>query len=136
MLNLDGFLRYVPFAALHDGKGYLVERYAFSLYSTAVPTQFERGQRSPEATVGFGVTKEHPGFSALPGVATELQEVFAPGQGVLAKELSSAAGAAPAPPARPFSAPPSPSRAAPPHQPLDKSAAILHSPAPWCAQAG
>lgn len=84
MLNLDGFLRYVPFAALHDGKGYLVERYAFSLYSTAVPTQFERGQRSPEATVGFGVTKEHPGFSALPGVAAELQEVFAPGQGVLA----------------------------------------------------
>ena len=38
MLNLDGFLRYVPFAALHDGTGYLVERYAFSLYSCLLYT--------------------------------------------------------------------------------------------------
>ena len=79
MLNLDGFLRYVPFAALNDGQGYLVERYAFTLYSTAVPTQFDRAAREPAQTAGFGVTLAHPGFSALPGVAAELQTIFTPG---------------------------------------------------------
>ena len=34
-LSLDGTLRYVPFAALHDGKRYLVERYALSVYTEA-----------------------------------------------------------------------------------------------------
>ena len=91
MLNLDGFLRYVPFAALHDGKGYLVERYAFSLYSTAVPTQFDRAARAPDATAGFGVTQAHPGFSALPGVAVELDTIFG-AVGVLAGQTALDAG--------------------------------------------
>ncbi|MDP3958982.1 MAG: CHAT domain-containing protein [Pseudorhodobacter sp.] len=82
MLNLDGFLRYVPFAALRDERGYLVERYAFTLYSPAVPTQFQRADRSAAATAGFGVTLAHPGFSALPGVAQELSIIFG-SQGVL-----------------------------------------------------
>lgn len=86
MLNLDGVLRYVPFAALYDGKGYLVERYAFSLYSTAVPTQFEAGPRAPDATAGFGVTQAHDGFAALPGVARELDTIFGPQSGVLSGE--------------------------------------------------
>lgn len=83
MLNLDGFLRYVPFAALRDDRGYLVERYAFSLYSPAVPTQFSRADRSADATAGFGVTEAHPGFSALPGVAQEIAAIFGD-KGVLA----------------------------------------------------
>lgn len=85
MLNLDGFLRYVPFAALHDAKGYLVQRYAFTLYSPAVPTQFQRADRSAAATAGFGVTLAHPGFSALPGVARELTTIFG-SAGVLSGE--------------------------------------------------
>ncbi len=76
MLNLDGFLRYVPFAALHDGDSYLVEHYAFALYSPAVPTQFAAGVRAAEATAGFGVTKAHAGFSPLPGVKAELDTIF------------------------------------------------------------
>ena len=92
MLNLDGFLRYVPFAALHDGQGYLVERYAFSLYSTAVPTQFDRATRAPDATAGFGVTQAHPGFAALPGVATELDTIFGVSKGVLTGETALDAG--------------------------------------------
>lgn len=91
MLNLDGFLRYVPFAALHDGQGYLVERFAFSLYSTAVPTQFDRALRVPKATAGFGVTQAHPGFAALPGVAAELDTIFGP-VGVLGGETALDAG--------------------------------------------
>lgn len=76
MLNLDGFLRYVPFAALYDGQGYLVERYAFSLYSAAVPTQFEAPDRTDSKTAGFGVTAGHPGFAPLPGVRRELETIF------------------------------------------------------------
>ncbi|WP_238366112.1 CHAT domain-containing tetratricopeptide repeat protein [Mesobacterium pallidum] len=85
MLNLDGFLRYVPFAALHDGTGYLVERFAFSLYSAAVPTQFARASRAADSAAGFGVTQGHPGFDPLPGVADEIETIFAAadGQGVL-----------------------------------------------------
>ena len=86
MLNLEGFLRYVPFAALHDGQAFLVESFAFSQYSTAVPTQFARASRDAEKAAGFGVTQAHPGFSALPGVAHELATIFGndSSQGVLA----------------------------------------------------
>lgn len=83
MLNLDGALRYVPFAALHDGQGYLVERYAFALYSPTVPTQFTAVPRKPGSTAGFGVTEAHPGFAALPGVRAELATIFDPAPGAL-----------------------------------------------------
>lgn len=91
MLNLDGFLRYVPFAALLDKRAYLVERFGFSLYSPAVPTQFNRADRSADATAGFGVTLAHPGFSALPGVAAELSMIFG-SQGVLSGQTALDAG--------------------------------------------
>ncbi|MCR8723570.1 CHAT domain-containing tetratricopeptide repeat protein [Frigidibacter sp. ROC022] len=84
MLNLDGFLRYVPFAALYDGEGYLVEDYALAIYSAAVPTQFRRGGRDADRTAGFGVTKAFPGFDALPGVKREIERIFGAEGGVLA----------------------------------------------------
>lgn len=76
MLNLNGFLRYVPFSALYDGEEYLIQNFAFSLYSAAIPTQFDLGSRERSKTVGFGVTKAHPGFSPLPGVKKELETIF------------------------------------------------------------
>jgi len=86
MVNADGVLRYVPFAALQDGERYLVEDYAFALYVAAVPTQFARAPRAPDSAAGFGVTEAHEGFSALPGVAAEIEALFAAddGEGVLA----------------------------------------------------
>lgn len=80
MLNLQGFLRYVPFAALTDGKRYLVEDYALALYTPAARTRFEAAAAHDEASAGFGVTRAHPGFSALPGVATEMAAIFGNGQ--------------------------------------------------------
>lgn len=77
MLNLNGFLRYVPFAALFDGDEYLVQNFAFSLYTTTIPTQFTEGTRERSKTAGFGVTAAHPGFSPLPGVRQELETIFA-----------------------------------------------------------
>lgn len=76
MLNLNGFLRYVPFSALYDGEEYLIQNFAFSLYSAAIPTQFDAGKRERSRTVGFGVTEAHPGFSPLPGVKKELEAIF------------------------------------------------------------
>lgn len=79
MLNLQGFLRYVPFAALTDGKRYLVEDYALALYTPAARTHFQAAAAHDEASAGFGVTRAHPGFSALPGVATEMAAIFGNG---------------------------------------------------------
>ncbi|MGQ0834462.1 MAG: CHAT domain-containing protein [Gammaproteobacteria bacterium] len=70
----DGALRYVPFAALHDGARYLVEKYALQIYSEAA----ENG--SPQLAVprslltvrGLGVTRAVAGYQALPAVADEL----------------------------------------------------------------
>ncbi|WP_370320292.1 CHAT domain-containing protein [Oricola sp.] len=77
MLNLDGFLRYLPFAALYDGEHYFVEDYAVALYTPSVPTQFRRGDRLAAKSAGFGVTAAHPGFSPLPGVKREIEQIFA-----------------------------------------------------------
>lgn len=82
MLNLQGFLRYVPFAALTDGKRYLVEDYALSLYTPAAKTEFKLAGRAPDKSAGFGVTVAHPGFAALPGVAQEIGAIFG-GNGAL-----------------------------------------------------
>jgi CHAT domain-containing protein/Tfp pilus assembly protein PilF len=76
MLNLQGFLRYVPFAALFDGERYLIEDYALSLFTPAARTAFETAPRRPERSAGFGVTAAHPGFSPLPGVAQEIDAIF------------------------------------------------------------
>ena len=61
----DGVLRYVPFAALHDGSGYLVERCAVS-YATALPSaQAPRAARDGWTATGFG-------HGLLPYAAQEL----------------------------------------------------------------
>ncbi|MDN5788717.1 CHAT domain-containing protein [Pseudorhodobacter sp.] len=85
MLNLDGFLRYVPFAALRDDDGYLIEHFAFVQFTPAIETQFDKPDRTDAQTAGFGVTEGHPGFSPLPGVKRELDTIFgtAGGQAVL-----------------------------------------------------
>ncbi|MEM6276101.1 MAG: CHAT domain-containing protein [Pseudomonadota bacterium] len=85
MLNAGDVLRYIPFAALHDGEDYLVRDFAFAQYVAAVPTDFERADRAPDSAVGFGVTQAHGAFSALPGVELEISTLFdmGDGQGVL-----------------------------------------------------
>lgn len=76
LLDLSGFLRYVPYAALYDGNHYLIEDFAPALYNPANPTQFAPMRRGIIKAAGFGVTRAHPGFAALPGAARELAAVF------------------------------------------------------------
>jgi len=71
----DGVLRTVPFAALHDGKRFLIERYAVA----TVPglRLVDPRPLSPGAarTLAVGLSQSRGGFPALPNVVTELDAV-------------------------------------------------------------
>lgn len=75
LLSLDENLRYLPFAALHDGDGWLVERYAFANFRR--PDEIAARADDPAVTrvAGFGITKASSGFSALPMVENEIASI-------------------------------------------------------------
>lgn len=75
MLNLQGAIRYVPFAALYDGSSYLTERYELALFTPAARTRYEAADDLSEAT-GFGTSIEYEPFSELPGVVQELETIL------------------------------------------------------------
>ena len=78
MWSFDWVLRYVPVAALHDGERYMVERYNNVIFTPATLTHFkDRSSRKWRGT-GFGVSKAHGDFRALPGVPDELRGIFRP----------------------------------------------------------
>ncbi|KFB68132.1 tetratricopeptide repeat protein [Candidatus Accumulibacter vicinus] len=72
LLSLEGALRYIPFAALHDGEHYLVERYALSLHTAAVSGTRAKHSGVPSRLAAFGSTRAHAGFPALPNVQQEI----------------------------------------------------------------
>lgn len=73
--SLDGVLRYVPVAALHDGQGYLAERYASVLMTLSSRTRLSLEASGPWKGLGVGVSKAHEGFAALEAVPAELRAV-------------------------------------------------------------
>ena len=72
MLSLDGVLRYVPMAALHDGEQYLAQRYALALYTDAARERLKDKPQSNWKVAALGVTQAKEGFAALPAVREEL----------------------------------------------------------------
>jgi CHAT domain-containing protein len=78
VLWMDGALRYLPFAALDDGKHLLVEKYALQSYSVSdalgVSPRAARASK-PLYVRGLGVTQAVAGFDALPALADELCDV-------------------------------------------------------------
>ena len=58
MWSLDGFLRYVPMAALHDGKGYLVEKYRNVVFNTASLGSLKDAMKPNWEVVGLGVSEK------------------------------------------------------------------------------
>ena len=76
MLNLEGFLRYIPFAALRSGDRYLIEDYALAMQTPAADTVYEQLPRDRTSAVGFGVTDALQNFAGLPGVAREMETLF------------------------------------------------------------
>ncbi|WP_332875671.1 CHAT domain-containing tetratricopeptide repeat protein [Massilia sp. S19_KUP03_FR1] len=75
-LSLGGALRYVPFAMLHDGRGYLVERLPVQLASGAGKVAPAR----PLSLALFGQSQASGDLPALPYVASELLAVAGSGR--------------------------------------------------------
>jgi len=73
--SLDDALRYLPLAALHDGKQYLVERYSMGLFTPAGENRLDRTTAPPWRGLGLGVSQAHDDFPALPGVTQELSGI-------------------------------------------------------------
>jgi CHAT domain-containing protein len=73
--SIDGALRYIPIAALHDGKDYLVSRYSNSLIT---PARLTHPTETPHAWrgIGFGISEPLLEFSRLSSVPHELRSIF------------------------------------------------------------
>ncbi|MDJ0708257.1 MAG: CHAT domain-containing protein, partial [Leptolyngbyaceae cyanobacterium MO_188.B28] len=72
---LDGSLRSLPMAALHDGQQYLIEKYNVSLnpgLQLLEPRSLELGQLK---TLTAGLSQSHRGFNALPAVEIEVNQI-------------------------------------------------------------
>lgn len=74
---LDGVLRSVPMTALHDGEQYLVENYAVALTPGLSLLGPHFSDPKPLQALMLGVSESIQGFSSLPGVKTELEEISA-----------------------------------------------------------
>ncbi|MDY7016305.1 MAG: CHAT domain-containing protein, partial [Cyanobacteriota bacterium] len=71
---LDGALRNIPMAALYDGRQYLIEKYSIALSSGL--QLFPQGLEKQELNaLTAGLTEARQGFSALPGVKEEVQDI-------------------------------------------------------------
>ncbi len=75
--SLDGVLRYVPIAALYDGKKYIVENYnTVTITPASIAHLVERPDVSNLSVAAMGIShKYEDGLSALPAVEAELDDV-------------------------------------------------------------
>ncbi len=72
---LDGQLRNIPMAALYDGKQYLIEKYAVTLSPGMQLLAAKRLDNPQIGAVVGGISEARSGFSALPAVKQEIQEI-------------------------------------------------------------
>ncbi|NEO78954.1 CHAT domain-containing protein [Moorena sp. SIO4G3] len=70
----DGFLRNLPMAAIYDGKQYLIENYSIAI-SPGLQLFPQRLQRVELNVLVAGLTEARQGYTGLPGVAGEVQEI-------------------------------------------------------------
>ena len=75
--SLDGVLRYVPLAALFDGKRYLVEQYnTVTITPASIAHLGETPDESNLSAAAKGISRKYEdGLSALPAVVGELDDV-------------------------------------------------------------
>ena len=69
----DGPLRTIPMAALHDGKQFLVEKYALAITPGLNLTDPRPINRQSMKVLAVGVTEPVQGFPPLPNVSVELE---------------------------------------------------------------
>ena len=72
---LDGPLRNIPISALYNGEQYLIEEFNVAL-TPGLQLVSPKGLSEEDLNVLVGgVTEAHQGFPALPGVASEIEEI-------------------------------------------------------------
>lgn len=74
---LDDALRNLPMAALHDGKQYLVEKYSIALTPGLQLLESKAIAPKQVKVLVAGLSKAQPGFSALPAVEDEVNQIAA-----------------------------------------------------------
>jgi len=74
---LDGSLRNLPMAALHDGKNYLVEKYSLALSPGMQLLQAHSVKRDNIKVITAALSEARQGFKALPAVKSEVTEIRA-----------------------------------------------------------
>jgi CHAT domain-containing protein len=72
---LDGLLRKVPVAALHDGKQYLIEKYSVALSPGLRLMSAQQLAKQQVRAVVAGISEAREGFNALPSVAGEVGDI-------------------------------------------------------------
>ena len=72
---LDGVLRGVPVAALHDGRHYLAQDYGLALTPGLQLLSSRPRSTEKSRTLIGGLVESRPGFSSLPGVEQEVKEI-------------------------------------------------------------
>jgi CHAT domain-containing protein len=80
LLSVDPGLRSLPFAALHDGKGFLIEKYSFSLIPSFSLTNSDYKPVRDATVLAMG-RSEFVDQQPLPSVPLELQAISAQGNG-------------------------------------------------------
>jgi len=73
--SLDGVLRYLPMAALYDGKHYMAERFNNVLFTPESYGHMTAASSPGLRVLAMGLTKSYGGLPALPGVMPELEAV-------------------------------------------------------------
>jgi CHAT domain-containing protein len=86
MLSLDDTLRYLPFAALHDDKGYLIESLSVVMVTEAVRDKLAKQPNGKWTIWGLGVTRGGDGYAPLPYVGAELNGITGQ-KGILAGKV-------------------------------------------------
>ncbi|MBD2386227.1 CHAT domain-containing protein [Cylindrospermum sp. FACHB-282] len=74
---LDGSLRSLPMATLHDGQQYLIQKYNIALTPGLQLLEPRPLTQVKLKALTAGLTEASQGFSALPGVASEIQQISA-----------------------------------------------------------
>ncbi len=72
---MDGGLRVTPPAALHDGKQFLIERYAIANIPSIRVSRIEDRDRKTNRILAMGLTESVEGFSPLPSVDIEIRTI-------------------------------------------------------------
>jgi CHAT domain-containing protein len=86
MLSLDDTLRYLPFAALHDGKNYVIETLSLVMVTEAVRDKLGKAPATDWSVWGLGVTQGGADYPALPYVGVELNGITGP-KGILTGQV-------------------------------------------------